>query len=138
MSHNRTTRTKKKAFKVESRPIALIITQPFSITTLPHQEHRITLISCCVRTMCVNSHSQSLPCKNSSPEVSASVIMDRRAWAEDNARELLKTIANWKRSDLDLGTYPGAATHYFAKEGTEKDLRHILVSRAVYRWKSLS
>ena len=58
-------------------------------------------------------------------------------WAEDNAKELLETIANLKKPALDLGTHPGTATHYFAKEGTDNDLRHILVSTAVYRWKRL-
>ena len=55
------------------------------------------------------------------------------AWVEANARELLKAITNWKRTERAPDVRPGTATHYNAREGTEKDLRHNLVSKAVQR-----
>ena len=57
------------------------------------------------------------------------------AWVEANATELLKAITNWKRAERAPDVRPGTATHYNAREGTEKDLRHNLVSQAVQRGK---
>ena len=63
--------------------------------------------------------------------LSTSAKRELDAWVEANAAELLKAIRNWKRTERAPNVRPGAATHYNAKEGTEKDLRHNLVSKAV-------
>ena len=72
---------------------------------------------------------------SSKEALSTSAKRQLDAWVEANATELLKAITNWKRTERAPDVRPGTATHYNVREGTEKDLRHNLVSKAVQKGK---
>ena len=63
---------------------------------------------------------------------------DQDAWAESNAKELLRVIMDWKRAGTARSDYPETPTHYHATEGTDKDLYYNLVSEKIGREKMVA
>lgn len=65
-----------------------------------------------------------------SSDESASVSLEQElvAWGDRNLQSLLKDFVTGKKSKIGVAMCPNTVTRCIAKEGTDEDLRFILVS----------
>lgn len=66
---------------------------------------------------------------------SASVKQTQNAWVEQNVQKFLNAFSNWTRADgEEMFFRTKTIPLYTAKEGSDKDLRHVLVSTGFVGW----